>query len=552
MPRKTKTAEQLEAEAKAAEARLRKDEANAKRAALRARRKAMKEAQAALASYRAADKSRVNRDWRPSNVSADLAIISDAYTLNARSRQMVRDNDYAASIVRAFTRNVVGKGITPAFRSPDDAFNEQIKEVWKRWSRSPKLVDRERRRNFRQMQEWAIREVVTVGECLLLLSYEPRRSHPGVVLQCVEAEQLDTTKLMHNGNEVRGGVEVDEHGAAVAYWIYTHHPNDLATGQTGQWHHPHIRQSGTWDTRESHEKGGRKPHLFESIRIPAFENGRPRVIHLYDPERCRQTRGVTRLASTLQRLRDLDQYDMAQLIAARAEACIGLVIKSEQVGSEGFGLNNSDTDDTDTDGNDELSMQPLMVARLREGEDVTGFEPKRPGNLYEPYTVRQLRASAAGVGISYEHIARDWSTSNYSGLRQGGLEDRREFQLLQELLITHLCQATAEEVVYWSLVQGLAATSEQDREALNEIDWRGDGWEWVDPEKQAKGIREMLDMGLTTLEIEANSLGRDWKQLQEQRQRESSGQATPIPEPGKAEPGVEGETESQRQLRIAE
>src|SRR5579862_6901346 len=66
----------------------------------------------ALSTHAAADHGRRNRDWRANNSSADLAIIPDSITLIGRARQLVRDTWIGKSIVRAFVRNVVGRGIT--------------------------------------------------------------------------------------------------------------------------------------------------------------------------------------------------------------------------------------------------------------------------------------------------------------------------------------------------------------------------------------------------------------------------------------------------------
>src|SRR5690606_13219625 len=106
-----------------------------------------------------------------------------------------------------------------------------------------------------------------------------------------------------------------------------------------------------------------------SIRVPASM-----VCHVYDPTRVLQSRGISRLAPVLRKLRDLSEYDAAQLRVARAQAAIGLLIKGGD------------------DGEDPLHLDGLNVAYLADDEEVTPFTPSRPGGEYDPFVRAQLRA----------------------------------------------------------------------------------------------------------------------------------------------------------------
>ena len=481
-----------------AEARLRLERA-------RLATKITKARSAALATYKAATKDRTNKDWAAKNVSADLAILPDKVTLDARARQMVRDDAYAASIVKAFTRNVVGTGInpSPAARDPKtgkaiEDFNKSMADAWWDWASRAELVDIEGRRDWRGILRWAISELITVGEAFIIESYRERDNGMGLTLQCVESEQLDRYKTSHTEGkitrQVRGGVEVDDFGKAVAYWVYPTHPND-AIGM--------ARPS---------------PMMLQSIRIPA-----DRVRHVVDPERARQTRGISRLAPVLDRLRNLADYDYRQLLAARAEASIGLIIESDPADESSIGMAGAEVEDTtDADGNDLLNMQPIMVARLAPGQKATGFDPKRPGGNYEPFVKVQLRGVAAAVGISYEQVARDMSNGSYSAQRQTMLEDRREFMPLIELLICSLCQPTYEAAVEWSIAEGRvkAAGYWRDPRVYDYAEWRGQGWAWIDPQKQAYQAEMELKLGLRTKRDILLEMGYDWREVARQRAEE--------------------------------
>lgn len=498
-----------------AEARLRIERARLELERTKAARKAVKARDAALSTYRAAVKDRTTRDWNARTTSADSAILPDRATLDARARQMARDDPYAKSVVRAYKRNVVGTGITPAAAARDIdgnallRFNRTADALWFDWSRDPRRCDIERRRSFSGIQRWAVSEFVQTGDAIVVMSIKPDRSgRPSLVLQLVESEQLDRYKLSvkdpQSGveREVRGGVEVDEFGAAVAYWIYERHPNDVVGF------------------------GRPTPMTLESVRIPA-----ERVCHVVDAERARQTRGVTTLASCMSKLRDLGEYDYAHLQAARAEACIGVLITAEADSHSSLGLNQPTSEGaaqrSDTDGNNELAFQPMMAARLSPGEDVKPFTPARPGGTYQPFMETSLRAIAAASGVSYEQVARDFTGGTYSSQRQAMLEDERELAPIQELIVTQLCQPVWEAFVELQVLTGrlVAPRFAVDRDLWVYAEWRPPARPWIDPEKEVNAHEKALAIGLDTKRRILLERQMDWREVAEQRADETAYEA---------------------------
>lgn len=399
------------------EVSLRRAKARFEAQQLRAASKAQK---AMLATYAAAEKGRRNRDWNAKPGSADLAILPDLLTLSARARQMVRDNCYAASAVKAFVRNVIGCGIIPIPQARDangaslDEINRTLMQDFWTWACDAQTCDVERKQTFWQKQALNEAERATVGSGLVSWHYRPHLrangkidlSKPvGLALQSIEVEQLDDTMRSYTDpitgevREVRGGVEVDQYGAAVAYHLYTRNPNDYL-------------------------------HLFRarSFRLPAN-----RVFHVFRQDRVGQTLGVSDLVSVLQDLRDLSRYKEAMLWRAIMEACIGVLIKQQTPGTGQFNLLPPSGAATTPSGLPTVDFVPGMVGKLGPGEEVEPFIPQAPGNQYEPFTRQTLRGVGAGSGLSFGQVSRDFTQGTYSGQRQEMLEDRKEFEPLQEL-----------------------------------------------------------------------------------------------------------------------
>jgi len=468
---------------------------------------------AALSAYRAASKDRLNRDWQAKNLSPDAAIIPDKATVDARARDMVCNNDYAKSYVRYMDRSAVGTGMQPAPQvrlldgKLDRAKNKLLRGLFWDWATDRMLVDMEHRRTFTGIQRWAVSEFATVGECFLKIAYQRKMNGVGLSFQLIESEQLDRYRTAgENNNEVRGGIEVNEFGAPVAYWVYPRHPNDIV---------------GT--SRPT-------PMLNEAVRHPADT-----IIHVYDPDRARQTRGMSPMACSMERLRGLSEYDRAQLVAARAEANIGLVIKSDNAGMrESLGIDPETGERTNQQSSmDQFASLPFMVAELQPGEEIQPFVPTRPGGSYQPFVQAQLRASSAGMGASYEQVARDFTTTNFSGLRQALSEDRRETEMVRQVLDECLLTPVWKLFVRFAALEGRFGPG-VNLAQLSYAVWRGPAYPWVDPVKDLKATKEAIDIGIMSNEEAALERGRDWYEVQDQLAEEAAYRASlgnPVPEP---------------------
>lgn len=504
------------ANAEAAEARARRDVANHKRRT--------------LAAYRAADRGRLSRDFTGPKLSADQAILDDLPTLYGRARQMTRDDSYGASIVRAFQRNVIGRGMTPvpSKRFPDgrldERYNDTVARLWRSWSTDPDLVDVEGKRSWSQIERWGVGELVVVGDAFLQVIVEPATDEfvPSIRVLCIEAEQLTDHAIQQNkdnGNAIVGGVEVDARGRPVAYWIDPSAYDRL----------PHKwRRRATRDGKDG-----------EPVRVDAAD-----MLHLVDPERAHQTRGVGRIVPALPRLWNLHRYNEAMLVKARAEACLGMVIKSDGAAQ---GLADIDGQTGDDAVDDELAMMPLSVVRLAPNEDVTPFTPTTPNGAYDGFVVTNLRAAAAGCGISYEQIARDFTSGSYSSQRQAILEDKREWRILQDLIVAQWERPFYRRFLSAAVAHQKLKATGYSRPATRRdywsVEFAPDGHDWIDPEKEAKAAALMIEQGLETKTRILADRGVDFRELTAQRAAEMELEADLIgeEEPEPEEPEVEAE-----------
>jgi hypothetical protein len=116
-------------------------------------------------------------------------------------------------------------------------------------------------------------------------------------LQVLEPDHLDNGKTedMADGGYILQGIEFDALGRRRAYWLFPVHPG---------------------------ETRGRS---LASRPVPARQ-----VLHLFERLRPGQVRGVPWFAPVILKLRDLDDYDDAELMRKKIEACFAAFVTGAQ------------------------------------------------------------------------------------------------------------------------------------------------------------------------------------------------------------------------------
>jgi len=437
--------------------------------------------------YAAAAYGRTTADWVSISTSADSELYTSLRTLRNRTRQLVRDNEYAKQALRLIVNNVVGQGIAMQGQVKkrrggdlDDKVNSQIEALWQLWGSKARWCHAAGRLTWADIQRLCIRGVAESGEILLR---KVRKAFDGspvpFALEIIEADQLveNWSGRAPNGNQVRMGVEIDEWQRAVAYWLYPRHPGDnMLSG---------VPQSNDY------------------VRVPADE-----IIHLAVFERPWQTRGVPWFHAAMIKLRHMGGYEEAEIVRARASASIMGFRQSPEVDVPG-----EDAEDGDglVDGEQVMDLSPGVIMKLAPGETFQGFDPSSANPAIEPFMRFMLRSFAAGVGISYESLSRDYSQSNYSGARMGLLDDRDSWRVLQQWLISALHQEVFEAWLYTAVMGGglNLPAYETLPDLYHSIKWKPRGWDWVDPAKEVAAAKAAVRAGFMSNDDVISAKGGD-------------------------------------------
>lgn len=452
--------------------------------------------------YAAAESNRLT-GARPVNRSADTEAQGPfgADALRAWSRKLVRDNAYAWGVVDTIVSNVVGTGITlesnyETLDGEDIAnVNEGRQRVWQKWC---KVADITGRLSFSEIQRLALREMVEAGECLIHfvtvpLEYKGVKRPVPLAIEMIEADRLASEKdtyTISRDNQVRivRGVEIDDDGMPVAYWIYPDHPR------------------------------GQFAFRREPERIPA-----DRIAHLYRQDRVGQSRGVSWFAPVAGVLRDLGVYIDNELQASAIAACDMTVVKTDSppAGPNPGGENPA----VDENGNTMEYYEPGRIWYVGQADDVKHIDPSRPNSGSEPWINLMLRGTGVGTGLSYETVARDYSQTSYSSNRASQLEDRRRYRPTQQLLIGDLCERTWKHFNDAAAIIGLplfptATQLDQDFELHAPAEWHPPIWEWVDPTSEQKASESSIKAFQTTYQAENGKRGQNYLTTFKQRSKE--------------------------------
>jgi len=433
--------------------------------------------------FAAAKVDRLTSGWMGISASADETLRMSLSRLRARARQLAADNDYARRFFKLCRSNVVGaQGIRLQVRAIeretadgvvfDDTANRLIEEGWYEWAKK-KNCTVDRRLSLIDVKQLLIETTAKDGEVFIRKVRGKSAGNPfGFALQLIEADHIDENlnETLANGNKIRMGIEFDSWNRPVAYHVLTRHPGDTVT--LGYY-------------KDKYE------------RVLARD-----MVHLYSPERISQSRGVPWLVSAMRRLKMLGVYEENEVVAAGvAAAKMGFFTSPDGEGYQG--------DDEDSEGNLITESNPGMFEQLPAGVKFEAWDPQHPTAGFGAFIKAMLRGAASGLGVSYVSLANDLEGVNFSSIRQGVLEERELWKLLQTWMIEHFLEEIFEDWLLMALTTQKITLPLIKFEKFNKPIWRARGWGWVDPLKEVKSNIEAVNAGFISAQDVASEQGQD-------------------------------------------
>lgn len=444
-------------------------------------------------AYDAGKRTRSTAGWNtPAVSSADSEGKYTMSLIRERSRDLVMNNPYAKKAVQVITTNTIGTGIRPSIPKNSGISKpteRRIMAAWRKWAESTKC-DFNGQLNVYGIMMQAWRAAVESGDGLIRIVRDASVKPIPLKLQLLEADFLDSGRdgqTVGEGNYIVAGVEYNQAGKRVAYWLFDRHPAESM---------PYSAS-------------------LISKRIPADE-----IIHIYEILRPGQTRGIPMGVAAFLRLRNLDDYEDAQLIRQKIAACFSVFItKTDSDFTEDY--EKSDSVINPPPLSEKLSSG--MIEYLAPGEKVEFADP--PGTThYDEYTRTLLRSIAIAYGITYESLTGDLTGVNFSSGRMGWLEMHRQITQWQDMtLIPQLCCP-----IWDAFIHAFGIAVAQVDEDLATAVWTPPRREMIDPVKEAQGMMILIRLGLMSKSEAIRLLGGDPEAVlaeivQEQKDQDAQG-----------------------------
>jgi len=437
-------------------------------------------------TYHAASTSKRMGTWGLSVPGPNTAISNNADNIRKRSRKLRNDNPWVDNGIEALVSNIIGRGITPRWKTGDKGLNKEIKSLW---DESQSEMDSDGVLDFNGLQSLAAMALIESGEVLGHIKRESSRSNyiVPITLRLMEPDHLDDSDdYASNGNRIKSGIELSGSGKRVAYHLYRDHPGESS-----------IFDLGDMDT----------------VRVPAKN-----ILHMYKPLRPGQLRGRPWLTTIITRCYQLDQYEDSELKRKSVAAMFAGFLISPDGDSSDRGIPG---EETTYNSETVISLETGTMQDLRGTgvEDIKFSNPVDVGQTYEVWIKQQLRAVAAGMGVTYEQLTGDLSGVNYTSIRAGLLEFRRRCRMTQRNIFIHqLCRPWAANWLDAVAMNNILEIKDywRNRRRYIRTAWDADGWDFTDPLKDAKGKQLLMRLGLQSRSQNIGELGNDPEQLDDE------------------------------------
>jgi len=459
------------------------------------------------------------RGWYPKGKSADDDTLPLLDKARASSRDLYMNTPIAAAALRRINTNVIGSGLTLQSRidreflglSEDqaDEWERQTEREWGMWA-GGKDCDITRSQTFAELQVLAFLSTMLNGDCFVLLPYievEKPTTPYRLKVQLVEADYISNPNNQMDNDKMKSGIELDEYGAPVFYYIRTKPYKMFAT--VDDW-----------------------------VKIPAFgeQSGRRNVLHLMERERVGQRRGMPTLSPVIEACKQLTRLTEAELMGAVIAAMFTVFVKSVSTpGGLGPAFTESESLLEEPDGSsgrgasspdDNLyEVGSGNIVELAEDQEIQTASPNRPNEGFDPFFQSIARQIGAAIEVPYEQLLLAF-TASYSASRAALLEAWKFYKKRRAWSAGNFNQPVYEEWLTEAVTRNRIKAPGYFRDPLIRRAWSGAFWGGpgqgqIDPVKETKGAQTRIAAGLGNFEDEYIAIhGGDWEANIQRRSRQ--------------------------------
>ena len=386
------------------------------------------------------------------------------------------------------------------------AFEREFKD----WAYDSRLLqDAEGHYDFGGLAWMMFRNIAGAdGECAAVVHYDEERAKNygtrwATFVQVVDPDRIESPPLAATNPQIRDGLVFDKWGRRIGMYVRKKHASEEISSMSDIKHELVRREQ---------------------------QSGRPVGIHWFQKTRASQIRGISSLVTILKQSGMLDKFDDAYLGAATINQVLATYITS------GASTKAVAESIAPAAGNSIADMNwGLFERKLGYYEDVkmrvggSRVPVLPPGDtinmsavnraIQDPSVFRNgfLRSFASSIGISFEQISKNFSDANYSAARaalldvwQGVMRNRFWFgQHVLSLIYGAVIEEAWKKGRLDDVLEPGDLGFDEYRAAWIGCLWTGPGFPQIDPEKEAKAAKMLLEAKLESREEVIASRGRD-------------------------------------------
>lgn len=485
--------------------------------------------------------SRTSRElmmWSPPLKSADLDILPDKGITDARSRDVFRNDAYVHNATQIKKDSIVGElfmlNAKPRARvlGLDEVwareFQEEVEAKFTLYAESIRnFPDAARRNTLTNLVRLAMGIHSMSGEVLASVEWMRSGYRPfSTALQMIDIDRLSNPNGEMDSPTLRGGVQRDKFGAPIGYWIRESHPSDWTNPMGQRWKYVPATRG-------------------QVIGNPGWD--RPQMIHIIDQWRPDQSRGISAMVAALKEMRMTKKFRDVVLQSAVLNASYAASIESdlpkdvalEQIGGGASEVLNQYATSylgevaKYVKGSRNIHMDGVKIPVFYPGTRMKLQSAGTPGGMGTDFEGSMLRYIAAILGVSYEQLSKDFSKANYSNLRAAMADTERRMRVqkrqVADRFATIFYRLWLEEALNKSEITSMPRSAPNwydglNQEAYSACDWIGASMGQIDELKETQAAVLRVNNGLSTREIELARLGKDWREVYRQLEREKAAQ----------------------------
>ena len=398
-------------------------------------------------------------------------------TIRDRSRyEILENNCYAKGIVLTLANDTIGTGPRLQLRTESAEVNAKTEAQLNAWMKECGLAEKLRMMRVAKGVD---------GEIFAHFTSNERLRHPVKLgLAVSEADHFCSPLTKSFDERIDDGIEYDKAGNPIWYYRQQSHP-----GGDFNFVNP-----------------------LDYERLPAEQ-----VIHLFRKDRPGQTRGISEFVTALSIYAQLRGWTQAELDAAKFAASLNAVIQT---------TGSAVAEPDDVDALDAIPYERNGLLTMPKGWGANQLKSEHPNAQSESFERRRVREIARCVNMPLIIALGDSTDANYSS---GRLDHQTYFKSIWVERSYWECACLDRIFLAWlqeaALIPGYLPDELKEFARAGQLpphEWFWDGFQHVDPEKEANALTSRLSVGNSSRAAEYAKEGKD-VDSEDQRAAESLG-----------------------------